>query len=102
MKNLIDRVGDIKYLINAFSESNRKTDIEIEVVYLRKPLYENELDFFGSVQTEILSDEEKIREQLKDKVNSSQLMSFDKVDYAINVTGVLYSKFLQGLIQSTA
>ena len=97
VKNLIDRVGDVKYLNNAFSESNRKTDVEIAVVYLRKPLYENEFDFFGGVQTDILSDEEKIREKLKTKVNSSQLISFDKVDYAVNVYRNCVEQIFKGI-----
>ena len=97
LKNLIERVGDVKYLINAFSDSERKTDVEIAVVYLKKPLYENEFDFFGGVQTNILSDEEKIREKLKDKINSSQIMSFDKVDYAINVYRSSVQQIFKGI-----
>jgi len=97
LKNLIDRVGDVKYLTNAFSYADRKTDIEIAVVYLKKPLYENEFDFFGGIKNDILTEEEKIIGELKDKVNNSQLVSFDKVDYSINVYRSCVQQIFKGI-----
>ncbi len=97
LKALIERVGDVKYLSNAFSNANRKTDVEIAVVYLKKPLYENEFDYFGGIQHNILSDEERIREELKNKVEGTQIMSFDKVDYAVNVYRNCVEQIFKGI-----
>ncbi len=97
LKGLIQRTGEFRYLKNAFSEATRSTDVEIAIVSLRKPLYENEFDLFGGIKKEVLSEEERILSEIKRKVDGSEIMSFDKVDYAINVYRNCVQEIFKGI-----
>lgn len=97
LNKMIERIGEVRFIENAFSESKRQTDVKIAIVSIRKPLYENEFDFFGGIRKEVLSEEEKILSELKRKVNGSEIMSFDKVDYAINVYRNCVQEIFKGI-----
>lgn len=81
LKNLIERVGEVEYYENSF----KKTKVEVGVIYLKKPIYEDEFDLFGNLKEEIKTDEEKVQDEFKDKLKKNELMTFDKVDNAINI-----------------
>jgi len=85
LKNLIDKVGEYKLLKGSFKNAENKTNVEIAVIYLKKPIYENEFDFFGNVKKEIKTVEELNREKYKSQIESTALMSFDSIDSAINM-----------------
>ena len=92
LKNLIERAGDYKILENAFQTENteRKANVEIAIVYLTKPVYENEFDMFGKVHSNVLTEEEKVIDSLKQKLeqeskNNNSIMTFDKIENSITM-----------------
>lgn len=84
LKDLIDRCGETIFIENAFTDSEHKTDVEIAIVSLNKPVFENEFDLFGEIRPEILTEEEKIIDSFKETMSNS-LMKMDKIDNAINI-----------------
>lgn len=95
--SLIERVGEVEFMHNAFSDSEHKTDVEIAVVYLKKPSYENEFDMFGEIKDEILSDEEIMSKNFAEDVNNSGLISIDRVDHIINIYRNAVKQIFQGI-----
>jgi len=92
LSHLIERTGEVEFIGNAFQseDTERNTDTEIAVVYLQKPAYENEFDPFGGINDNVLTEEEKAIDELKQRLSSegtenSQLITFDKVENAINL-----------------
>lgn len=80
--NLIEKVnGDVRYKSNCFKD----IDVEIAIVTLKKPLYETEFDMFGGIQSNVITEEEKIVEELKAEVESRGLIKFDELDRAISI-----------------
>lgn len=99
LADLIERTGEVEFIKDAFntSSSNKKTDVEIAVVYLNKPVYEDEFDAFGNLQRDILTEDEKILEELKEKITGSELMTFDKVENAISIYRNAVSQIFKGI-----
>ena len=99
LKHLIDRVGEVKFMNKPFSNSEYKTDVEIAVVYLDKPNYENEFDVFGGIKKEVLTEEEKISEELKEKTTAgdSDIMTFDKVENSIGIYRNCVNQIFKGI-----
>lgn len=97
LKNLIDKCGYTKFLENSFSEAERETNVEIAIVFLKKPNYETEFDFFGNINPKVLSDEEKIIFQLKQQTESGEIMTFNKVDNAIALYRNCVKQIFEGI-----
>jgi len=97
LKNLIKRTGEVDFIDECFSESEHKTDVKIAVVQLKKPNYENEFDMFGGIKPEVTTEEEKIREELKDKVEGTDIMPFDKLDHAIGIYRSSVKEIFKGI-----
>jgi len=97
LKNLIERAGEVEFRENGFKESERKTDVDIAIVHLHKPVYENEFDPFGEVQDNIKTDDEMLADQFKETVGKTDLVSVDKIDNAINLYRNCVKQIFKGI-----
>jgi hypothetical protein len=97
LKNLIERTGELEFKDKEFLKSERKTDVDIAIVHLRKPLYENEFDMFGKVQGNIMSEDELLAEKFKETVNKTDLMSFNKLEHAISLYRNCVKQIFKGI-----
>ena len=104
LKNLIDRVGEVEFIDKAFEtdDTKRKANVDIAVVYLDKPIYANEFDVFGGIHQGVLTEEEKAIDELKQKLsregkNNNSLMTFDKVENAINLYRNCVKQLFKGI-----
>lgn len=96
LQALIEKVGEVEFIENAFSKGKRKSNIEIAVVMLKKPIYENEFDVFGDLKKDVLSIEEQVYEQLREQVTQTDLVGFDKIENAVSI----YRTSVKTLFQS--
>jgi len=85
LKSTIERCGEVKFMKNTFSDSEHKSDVEIAVVYLKRPIYDNEFDVFGNIQDNIITEKEHFLNNFKKNVDSSGLITFDKIENAIGI-----------------
>ena len=98
LTGLIKRTdGDVQYIKDAFKDANRKSGVEIAVVYLKKPTYENEFDAFGEIQSSIMTDEEKLIDEIKQKIEGNQIMRADKIDNAMGLYRNAVKQIFQGI-----